>query len=143
MWDAGVSLVTWYRLRDGPPEGPVQSGLWFRCAGGIACDSPKSRSLQAFRFPFVAFRSGKARIRVWGRTPSAARARVAIERYRKGKWRRLRTLRAGSNGVFRKRIRGPRSGRVRARVLGTRDSAVGFSLKRPPDMPVNPFGSTG
>jgi len=143
MWDAGVSLVTWYRLRDGPPEGPVQSGLWFRCAGGIACDSPKSRSLQAFRFPFVAFRSGRARIRVWGRTPSAARARVAIERYRKGKWRRLRTLRAGSNGVFRKRIRGPRSGRVRARVLGTRDAAVGFSLKRPPDMPVNPFGSTG
>lgn len=143
MWEAGVSLVTWYRLRDGPPEGPVQSGLWFRCANGIACDSPKSNSLQAFRFPFVAFRSGKGRIRVWGRTPAAARARVAIERSRKGKWRRVRTLRAGSNGVFRKRIRGPRSGRIRARVVGTRDAAVGFSLERPPDMPVNPFGSTG
>jgi hypothetical protein len=143
MWEAGVSLVTWYRLRDGPPTGPVQSGLWFRCAGGIACDSPKPLSLQAFRFPFVAFRSGRGRVRVWGRTPDSAAARVAIERSWKGKWRRLRTLRAGANGVFRKRIRGPRTGRIRARLVSTREASVGFSLKRPPDMPVNPFGSTG
>jgi hypothetical protein len=142
MWYAGVSLVTWYRLRDGPPSGPVQSGLWFRCTSGIACDSPKSRSLQAFRFPFVAFRSGRRQVRVWGRTPDSAAARVAIERSRKGKWRRLRTLRAGSNGVFRKRLRGPRRGSIRARLLGSGEASVGFSLKRPPDMPVNPFGST-
>jgi hypothetical protein len=143
MWEAGVSLATWYRLRDGTADGPVQSGLWFRCTSGIACDAPKTRSLQAFRFPFVAFRSGKDRVRVWGRTPDAAGARVAIERSSRGKWRRLRTLQAGSNGVFRKRIRGPRKGSIRARVLKTREASVGFSLKRPPDMPVNPFGSTG
>jgi len=143
MWSAGVSLVTWYRLRDGPPDGPVQSGLWFRCAGGVACDTPKSSSLQAFRFPFVAFRSGRDRVRVWGRTPDGVAGRVAIERSRKGKWRRLRKLRADRNGIFRKRIAGPRSGRIRARVLASREASVGFSLKRPPDMPVNPFGSTG
>jgi hypothetical protein len=143
MWEAGVSLVTWYRLRDGPPDGPVQSGLWFRCANGIACDSPKSSSLKAFRFPFVAFRSGRGSVRVWGRTPDAIGAKVAIERSRKGKWRRLRTLRAGSNGVFRKRISGPRRGRIRARIVASGEASVGFSLKRPPDMPVNPFGSSG
>ncbi|MGH2978054.1 MAG: hypothetical protein ACRDLQ_00265, partial [Solirubrobacterales bacterium] len=143
MWQAGVSLATWYRLRDGPADGPVQSGLWFRCAGGIACDTPKPSSLQAFRFPFVAFRSGRGRVRVWGRTPGAARGRVAIERSRRGKWRRLRTLRADRNGMFGKRIRGPRRGRIRARLVGSRDASVGFSLTRPPDMPVNPFGSTG
>jgi hypothetical protein len=142
MWDAGVTLVTWYRLRDGPADGPVQSGLWFRCTAGIACDTPKSLSLQAFRFPFVAFRSGKRRVRVWGRTPDGTAAKVVIERSSKGKWRKLRTLRAGANGVFRKRIRGPRRGSIRARLAGSKDAAIGFSLKRPPDMPVNPFGST-
>lgn len=143
MWEAGVTLVTWYRLRDGPPEGPVQSGLWFRCNEGIACDKPKSASLQAFRFPFVAFRSGRGRVRVWGRTPDAAAGRVAIERSAGRKWRRLRTLRADANGMFRRRIRGPRKGSIRARLVRTREASAGFSLKRPPDMPVNPFGSTG
>ena len=33
-WNAGVSLFVWYRLRDGPADGPVQSGLWLRCAAG-------------------------------------------------------------------------------------------------------------
>jgi hypothetical protein len=75
--------------------------------------------------------------------PANAAGRVAIERSSRGKWRRLRTLKAGSNGVFRKRIRGPRKGSIRARVVKTREASVGFSLKRPPDMPVNPFGSTG
>ena len=142
MWYAGVSLVTWYRLRDGPPEGPVQSGLWFRCNGGVACDKPKSASLKAFRFPFVAFRSGRGRVRVWGRTPDGVAGKVAIERSTKGKWRKLRTLKVGSNGVFRKRLRGPRKGRIRARLVASGEKSVGFSLKRPPDMPVNPFGST-
>ena len=142
MWYAGVSLVTWYRLRDGPPDGPVQSGLWFRCGGGIACDTPKPDSLKAFRFPFVAFRSGKSRVRVWGRTPDGVAGKVAIERSAKGKWRKLRTLKVGANGVFRKRLRGPRKGSIRARLLASGEKSVGFSLKRPPDMPVNPFGST-
>jgi len=142
MWDAGVSLVTWYRLRDGPPDGPVQSGLWFRCTDGIACDASKPLSLKAFRFPFVAFRSGKRHVRVWGRTPDSGPGKVVIERSRKGKWRKLRTLSVGANGVFRKRIRGPRRGRIRARLASSGEKSVGFSLKRPPDMPVNPFGSS-
>jgi hypothetical protein len=144
MWEAGVSLVTWYRLRDGPADGPVQSGLWFRCAGGIACDAPKPLSLEAFRFPFVAFRSGSGRVRVWGRTPDGTPGKVAIERSTgKGKWRKLRTLKADANGMFRKRIKGPRKGSIRARLAKSGEKSVGFSLKRPPDMPVNPFGSTG
>jgi hypothetical protein len=144
MWEAGVSLVTWYRLRDGPASGPVQSGLWFRCNDGIQCDAPKPDSLKAFRFPFVAFRSGKRRVRVWGRTPDGTAGKVAIERSaRRGKWRRLRTLKADSNGMFRKRLAGPRRGSIRARLVSTKEKSVGFSLKRPPDMPVNPFGSSG
>jgi hypothetical protein len=141
MWEAGVSLVTWYRLRDGPPDGPVQSGLWFRCAGGVACDTPKSNSLKAFRFPFVAFRAGRGRVRVWGRTPEGKRARVAIERSQGRRWRRLKTLRADARGMFLKRIAGPRNGTIRARVLNSGEASVGFSLKPVPDRPFNPFGS--
>ena len=112
MWYSGVSLVTWYRLRDGPPDGPVQSGLWFRCTDGIACDASKPLSLKAFRFPFVAFRSGRRHVRVWGRTPGQrAAGKVVIERSRKGgngascarsAWART--------GCFASAIRGPRTG---------------------------------
>ena len=141
-WSAGVSLFVWYRLRDGPATGAVQSGLWFRCAGGIACDTPKGRSLQAFRFPFVAFRARK-RVDVWGRVPGGTRARVAVERKRRGKWRRTRVLRADSAGIFRARLGGPRRGSLRARVLSTGEASVPFSLARVRDRPFNPFGSTG
>ena len=42
------------------------------CAGGLGCDRPKL-SFQAFRFPFVAFRSGR-NVRVWAGRPPAAPA---------------------------------------------------------------------
>jgi hypothetical protein len=141
-WNAGVTLFVWYRLRDGPSAGAVQSGLWLRCEAGIACDQPKKTSLQAFRFPFVAYRAGK-RVRVWGRTPAGAKGTVVIERSGKGGYKRLRKLRTDSAGIFKGLFRGPRKGHLRAR-LGTKgEVSVPFSLKRPPDRPVNPFGSTG
>ena len=140
-WNAGVSLFVWYRLRDGPTTGAVQSGLWLRCATGIACDQPKKPSLQAFRFPFVAYRSGK-RVRVWGRTPGGAKGSVTIERSAKGGYRRLRRLRTDSTGIFKGLFKGPRTGHLRARLGRKGEASVPFSLKRPPDRPVNPFGST-
>ena len=139
-WRAGVSLFVWYRLRDGPSDEPVQSGLWFRCNAGIGCDRPKT-SLQAYRFPFVAFRAGK-RIRVWGRTPRGVAGRVLIERSGPRGRKRLRRLRANSVGIFKGRIRGPRRGRLRARVVSSGDASVPFSLRRVADRPFNPFGST-
>jgi len=141
-WSAGVSLFVWYRLRDGPSTGPVQSGLWLRCDAGIACDQPKRASLQAYRFPFVAFRSGK-RVRVWGRTPGGVRKAVVIERSGKGGYKRLKRLRSDSQGIFKGIFSGPRNGHLRARIGSQGEVSVPFSLKRPPDRPVNPFGSTG
>ncbi len=62
MWQAGVSAVIWFRLQDDPlRETPYQSG--FFTAGGRA-----KHSLEAFRFPFVAFRAENG-VSVWGRTP--------------------------------------------------------------------------
>ena len=70
LWHDGVELVTWFQIRDqvAPPQGLFQSGLYLRCATGLACDRPKPM-LAAFRFPFTAYRKS-GRVEVWGRTPS-------------------------------------------------------------------------
>jgi hypothetical protein len=142
MWKAGVSLVTWYKLRDddarGHPNPEVfQCGLYFRCTT-LACDKPKP-SVRAFRFPFVAFRSGR-RVFVWGRTPHGKRARVNVQQRVGSRWKRLRTLKTDTYGIIERRIPTRRRGALRAVLRGGADFSVRFSLRRPPDRPVNPFG---
>jgi hypothetical protein len=143
MWRARISLVTWFLLHDdaaaGRPDPSVfQSGLYFRCAGGLRCDRPKP-ALAAFRFPFVAFRSRARRVLVWGRTPRGRRARVIVEQRRGGRWRRVRRVRTNRHGIFSRRVRSAGRGPFRARIRSGASSRA-FSLKRPPDRPVNPFG---
>ena len=140
MWTAGVSLVTWFLLRDEPgrqvaPDAYL-SGLYFDCPGGIGCDTPKP-SLTAFRFPLVAYRRG-GRVFVWGRTPSSRGGRVNIEQASGRRWRVIGRLRADSGGIFQGTLRRRGGGDVRARVRGS--ASLPFSLRRPPDMTVNPFG---
>jgi hypothetical protein len=142
MWRSGVSLVTWFQLRDGVadgrPHGSVfESGLYSRCNDGLACDSPKP-SFQAFRFPFVAFRSGR-KVRIWGRMPAGVGGKVVVEQEAGRSWRALATLRANRVGIFTRRLRTRRHGALRARRTGG-DVSIPFSLVRPPDRAVNPFG---
>lgn len=147
MWVSGVTLVTWWTIRDRPfPANLFQSGL-FRCYRAANCaairlDKPKA-SLRAFRFPFVAFRSG-ARVGIWGRTPaSRPRARIFIERRGTSGWRRVVILRTNRFGIFTGRFRMPYTTKfVRARIPRV-DRSLAFSLKRPPDRTVFPFGCGG
>jgi hypothetical protein len=138
-WSVGVTLVTWFTLRDDPPNGDYQSGLYYRGAT-LARDRPKP-TLTAFRFPFVAYaRNGG--IYVWGRVPSSKPARVQIEVDSSGPWRRVRVLPANRFGIFEALLPvSVRTGSVRA-VVGDARSRP-FSLKVPPDYPVTPFGDTG
>jgi hypothetical protein len=142
MWKAGVSLVTWYKLRDDEPKGRpnpavFQCGLYFRCTS-LACDKPKP-SMRAFRFPVVAFRSDR-RVFVWGRTPHGKRARVTVQQRAGSRWRRLRVLKTDRFGIFERRIRTRRKGGLRAVMRDGSDFSVKFSLRVPPDISVNPFG---
>ncbi len=142
-WRSGVSLVTWWTIRDRANNGlsdpqTVQSGLFFRCKAGESCDRPKP-SLQAFRFPFVAFKS-RGRVLVWGRTPHGRPARVRVERSSGGKWKRIATLRTNRYGIFSRRLRTSRRGKLIARLADGSETSVPFSLKRPPDRKINPFG---
>jgi hypothetical protein len=145
MWLNGISLATWFQIRDSTStisgEHLFQSGLYFGCAGGPECWRPKP-SLTAFRFPFVAFTNASG-VRIWGRTPWGRRGRVAIER-RGAHWNNVVTLRTDRFGIFTRTLRAPKRGFMRARLLPASDQAselsVPFSLKRVPDRAVNPFG---
>jgi len=142
MWRNGVSLITWYQFRDDPRRGKpdpevYQSGLYFRCDAGVACDQPKP-ALAAFRFPFVALPSG-GRTLVWGRTPFGRRARIRLELKAGSGWRRVTTLATDRNGIFLRKLRRPRKGVMRAVVVGGA-SSPGFLIGRTQDIPVHPFG---
>jgi hypothetical protein len=142
-WTYGVSLFTWFQIRDEAPapgqpfSDSFQSGLFFRCASGsISCDKPKP-SLEAFRFPFVAYKHGKGKVLVWGRTPFGKRGRVTIQQKGSG-FKKLIRLKTNGHGLFTKVLRTKGKGVLRAR-LG-KENSIPFSLTVPPDRPGNPFG---
>ena len=137
MWKAGVSQVTWFQLRD-KPMSQTQTGIWQ--SGLYFVDGFPKPALQSFRFPFVAYRSGR-RVTVWGRTPLSDARRVRIEQLAGTTWRPLRTIRSDRDGIFRARPRRRGRGPVRARVVRAPDVSLAFSLQRPRDLPVVPFGT--
>jgi hypothetical protein len=138
LWANGVSLVTWWRIRDDPLRASFyQSGLYFR-ARNIRGDRPK-RTFYALRFPFVAF-AESGRVFVWGRTPAGRPRRVAVEQEASGRWRRLGVLRSDRYGIFSQIYATAEGGALRARLLGPGDVSLPFSLKVPPDRIYPPFG---
>jgi hypothetical protein len=142
MWRARVGRVAWFQLRDDATNGrphnqTIQAGLYSRCDAGLACDRPKL-ALSAFRFPFVAFRTRRG-ITIWGRTPPGAAPQVVVEQKSGAGWRRLASLQANLDGIFIRRLRGGGRGPVRAR-LASGEASLAFSLNRPRDRRVNPFG---
>ncbi len=144
MWKVGITVVTWLELRDDPyPALATQSGLYFRGAT-LAQDKPKP-TLTAFRFPFVAYRQ-KYGILIWGRTPFGKAGRVAIDQKVTGRWKRLALLTTNGYGIFNQRIRGARTGYLRAQLdtgKSVTTRSLPFSLSRPKDRFITPFGSGG
>ena len=136
MWQDGVSLVTWFYLRDGPTDQPFQSGLYFRNEKGVEGDRAKP-ALRAFRFPFVAFRE-KGGVSFWGRTPTGKRAKVVVEQQAGGGWRRVASPAADRYGIFAGKVAKAGKGPLRARLAG--DVSAPFSLVRPKDRRFCLFG---
>ena len=148
MWRNGVSLVTWFQIRDDTGVSPdnklFQSGLFFSCAQGIVCDTPKP-FVQSFRFPLVAYPAARRRLTIWGRTPTSRSARVLIEQRAGTNWRSLGALGANRYGIFSGRLRRRGSGLVRARLAGAAGlqptgQSLPFAPVRLPDRRVDPFG---
>jgi hypothetical protein len=139
MWANGVTLVTWFTLRDQSLKTSFfQSGLYFR-GSSIRADRPKP-SLQAFRFPFVAFKAGRNKVLFWGRTPAGRRARVIVEQSSPGGWKLLAAVSTDRYGIFKRVVRARPKGALRAHIAGSPVAARPFSLRRVPDHFYNPFG---
>ena len=102
MWSNGISLVTWFQLRDEPfsRSSYLQSGLYYR-GSSIERDRPKP-ALSAFRFPFVALPSPGGAT-VWGRTPTSSRGRVLLQTKRGRRWLPVAVVSADRNGIFQRR----------------------------------------
>ena len=155
-WSFGIGTLLWGQLRDYPigkdqTFGQYQSGLYYCDATpGNGCSAPftapgpttKKLSLQAFRFPFVAY-AKNGHIRIWGRTPDSHSHSVTIQRKTSGGWKKWKpSFGAASNGIFSKSYSSSlKKGKLRAIVAG--DESLGFSLARPKDRFVNPFGCGG
>jgi hypothetical protein len=143
MWQNGISLVTWFLIRDRPPTERWQSGLYF-AGSSIADDTPKEPTLEAFRFPMVAFVEGD-KIRVWCRTPGGVPGNVRFEQSAGGgPFVPLAggTVTSDANGIAGGVLDGLSStGLVRAIFVPTGETSVPFSLTDVPDRPVDPWGN--
>lgn len=143
MWDAGISVMTWASIVDAPsPDSeqlwayPGHSGFFFHAVN--PADARKKGSYQAFRFPFVAFRTARG-YRFWGRTPNSNGGKVKIQQDSGSGWRSVVKVKANKYGLFRRTIGARnRTGRVRAVYAGS--TAIPFSLKNVPDTYYKPFG---
>jgi hypothetical protein len=131
---SGVSLVSWFLLRDDPLESTsYQSGLYYR-GSDISSDRAKP-ILRAFRFPFVAMPQtvkGKTTVTLWGRTPNSKKAKVVIERKSGKKWKKVKTLSANRYGIFKARIAKPAGATsFKALLSNGSDQSAAFALKAP------------
>lgn len=158
-WQLGIDTLLWGQMRDypvgnDPTYGQYQSGLYYcddppKSNCQVPFDLPSSQtakpSLRAFRFPFVAYDSN-GHIRIWGRTPESDAQALVIERKTSSGWKKMTNVTSAGNGIFSKRFSSSvKHGLVRARFgigPGERISAR-FSLDRPADRFVNPFGCGG
>jgi hypothetical protein len=138
-WSDGVEKFFWYSLRDEPSGGnyslTLQSGMYF------APNQPKP-ILNAFRFPFTSYPAKKG-LQFWGRTPLAAKGKVAIEALKNGKWKRVKTVSTNAFGLFRGTVKGnkygaDKKGSVRA-VFGG-ETSVPFAMRPVRDFYQPPFG---
>src|SRR5215210_17869 len=145
MYKAGIATVIWFQLRDEGPNGGksdaglYQSGLYLRGAT-IAADRPK-RSLQAFRYPFVALRTGKG-FTFWGRLPDSRPGGVKVQVKDGGGFRTVKSARGRAGGVFEGRVRGRFGKRATVRAKG-RGTSLPFSLRYVKDFYQPPFGGGG
>jgi len=95
LWRQGVDTAIWFQIRDAAPEpsfgATPQTGLFLQ-------DGTPKLAYEAFRFPFVGDRTGKRKVRVWGKAP--APGPVWIQRSRGGEWHDLKQIEVPVSRVF-------------------------------------------
>jgi hypothetical protein len=115
FWRQGARAAITLQIRDSPPG---KLGFpYTNQSGAFFVDGSPKPSQTAFRFPFVAQRTGRNRVLAWGIAPQAGLVR--IEKLRHGKWTRIGTVRAqGSSHPFQTQLTLTGHAQLRAQ-LGT------------------------
>jgi Cellulase (glycosyl hydrolase family 5) len=141
MWQADVSMMVWFKLRDDLFNGDwgagLQGGIYFNTTA-LYADEQAKPAADVLRFPFVAVPESR-RVSVWGRTPRSRGGKVAIDLRQGAGWTRIATIRANGHGLFRVVLDGRRGATLRARVAGAAPSRP-FQATNTTDVPVRPFG---
>jgi hypothetical protein len=114
LWRQGVDAMLWWNVRDDPRDRGYQFGLQsgvYLSGATVAQDTPKP-AVQAFRFPFAAYKAKGRQTAIWGIAP--APGPVQIQRRSGSGWKTIKTVRAGSNRVFFTRLRANLGTRLRS-----------------------------
>jgi hypothetical protein len=99
LWAQGVSTVLWWQLADAPPIPSYASSYQ---AGTYYLHGAAKPGATAFRFPFVAKRTNKTTVVVWGRAPAAGL--LAIQEKTGRRWQTLERVRVSAFQVFEIRL---------------------------------------
>jgi hypothetical protein len=117
FWKQGVQVAIALQLRDSP-EGKSYASTYQ--SGAYFVDGSPKPSAKAFRFPFVAHRTGPFKAAVWGIAPRAGK--VKVQAFRSGAWKTLGSLSAKGPGYpFTGEIQLYRFAKLRA-LIGTEAS---------------------
>lgn len=116
-WLGGASAAINLQIRDQPfnpgsAAAATASGVFF-------VDGSRKPAFRAFRFPLVAKRNGKRKVRVWARPPVGGKVRIQVKR--KSGWRTLASRRVKGGRGFQLGVRLKRTStgaRLRATVAG-------------------------
>ncbi len=92
LWSQGVGHIFWFFLRDVIAQQSFSYSGLFTVTG-----APKPSSI-AYRFPFVAVRTGKSKLILWARAPHAGT--VTIQKQEHGGWHTLLRVRTTSGGIL-------------------------------------------
>jgi hypothetical protein len=93
FWKQGAEVAIALQLRDAP-EGKSYASTYQ--SGAYFLDGSPKPSARAFRFPFVAHRTGPFKVGVWGIAPRAGQ--VTIQAARSGGWKTVGKMRAAGVG---------------------------------------------
>ncbi|MEZ5062915.1 MAG: hypothetical protein R2700_15655 [Solirubrobacterales bacterium] len=111
FWKAGVKMAIYNLLRDRPNDDQNAFGLYFK-------NGDAKPAATAFRFPFVTHRSGKRKLKVWGKAPSTGK--LAVQRKRGKRWKTVKRLDVKQGKVFQAKLRLKGKQKLRASLGGER-----------------------
>ena len=118
LWRAGAQAIFWNQVGD---QAPIPSYGETAQSGVYYINGRPKPALTAFRFPLVAWRTGRSTLEVWGRVPTSGR--LVVDELAGAGWKPVRTLRERAQGTFAIEI--PATGSVDLRgVIGGQTSLV-------------------